>query len=112
MNEDHFFVGSVKMRVVDSDKYKMAWEEWQDKTEWVQQTAKAKELGMHRADVLRLRIEALEKENVDLKDQISQHGRALSSGHLYDIICRVSERGGSHQDMCDAIGAAGYFRND
>lgn len=33
--------------------------EWFDKTEWVQKSATAQELGMHRADVLRKRIENL-----------------------------------------------------
>lgn len=35
-----------------------AFKEWIDKTEWVQQTAQPGELGMHRADVLRQRLEA------------------------------------------------------
>jgi hypothetical protein len=30
---------------------------WLDKTEWVQETVKPHELGMHRADVLKQRIE-------------------------------------------------------
>jgi hypothetical protein len=34
--------------------------EWLDKTEWVQQTAQAGELGRHRADVLKQRIENLQ----------------------------------------------------
>lgn len=38
--------------------YKQAFDVWQDKTEWVQETAEWHELGMHRADVLRQRIEA------------------------------------------------------
>lgn len=38
-----------------------AWEIWQEKTEWVQKTAQPGELGMHRADVLKARIEKLEK---------------------------------------------------
>ena len=41
-------------------KYKEAYIIWQDKTEWVQETAQPKELGMHRADVLRQRIENLQ----------------------------------------------------
>ena len=36
-----------------------AFDEWHAKTEWVQETAEARELGMHRADVMRKRIEAL-----------------------------------------------------
>jgi hypothetical protein len=37
--------------------YKKALEVWLDKTEWVQETVKSHELGMHRADVLKQRIE-------------------------------------------------------
>ena len=37
--------------------YKKALEVWLDKTEWVQKTVKPHELGMHRADVLKQRIE-------------------------------------------------------
>ena len=43
---------------VKQDKYKKAYEIWQDKTEWVQETAQPRELGLHRADVLKMRIEA------------------------------------------------------
>jgi pyruvate/2-oxoacid:ferredoxin oxidoreductase beta subunit len=38
--------------------YKKALEVWLDKTEWVQETVKPHELGMHRADVLKQRVEA------------------------------------------------------
>lgn len=44
-----------------SEALKAAYDVWQDKTEWVQETATVKELGMHRADVLKARIEALKK---------------------------------------------------
>ena len=44
-----------------------AFNEWHDKTDWVQETAQALELGMHRADVLRARIEALDAENKALR---------------------------------------------
>ena len=40
------------------ERYKEAYEVWQDKTEWVQESAQPNELGMHRADVLKQRIEA------------------------------------------------------
>ncbi len=43
---------------------------WADKTEWVQQTCQNHELGLHRADVLRYRIEALEAENARLRGEI------------------------------------------
>ena len=37
--------------------YKKALEVWLDKTEWIQETVKPHELGMHRADVLKQRIQ-------------------------------------------------------
>jgi hypothetical protein len=37
--------------------YKKVLEVWLDKTEWVQETVKPHELGMHRADVLKQRIQ-------------------------------------------------------
>lgn len=40
-------------------QHERALAEWLEKTEWVQQTAQPGELGMHRADVLRKRLEAL-----------------------------------------------------
>lgn len=40
-------------------RFEVAYLEWQEKTDWVQADAKPKELGKHRADVLRERINAL-----------------------------------------------------
>ena len=39
--------------------YKAACDEWLHKTEWVQETIKPKELGLHRADILKSRIDDL-----------------------------------------------------
>jgi ABC-type phosphate transport system auxiliary subunit len=47
---------------------KLAFDEWIDKTSWVQHTAGASDLGKHRADVLRERIERLEAENEALRE--------------------------------------------
>lgn len=41
--------------------------EWLDKTKWVQQTCQTHELGLHRADILRNRIEALTAEGARLR---------------------------------------------
>ena len=38
--------------------------EWFEKTQWAQKTVKPRELGMHRADILRARIESLQAELV------------------------------------------------
>lgn len=48
-------------------EYKAAYDEWLSKTQWVQDTVKAGELGRHRADVLRMRIEALEAQVYSLR---------------------------------------------
>jgi hypothetical protein len=44
--------------------YKKALEVWLDKTEWVQETVKPHELGMHRADVLKQRIEEASPQRI------------------------------------------------
>jgi hypothetical protein len=49
-------VGGLPMAQPEPN-YKKALEVWLDKTEWVQETVKPHELGMHRADVLKQRIE-------------------------------------------------------
>lgn len=43
-------------------QFEAAYNEWHDKTEWVQKTAKAHELGKHRADALKDRIDQLRAE--------------------------------------------------
>ena len=48
----------------------LAAKQWLDKTYWVQQTAEENELGMHRADVLRHRIERLKAENAELLEAL------------------------------------------
>lgn len=45
--------------------YEAAYKEFHDKTEWVQKTTTTGEWGKHRADILRERIEKLEKEYAD-----------------------------------------------
>jgi hypothetical protein len=49
--------------------YKKALEVWLDKTEWVQETVKPHELGMHRADVLKQRIEATLAQPEQLREE-------------------------------------------
>jgi Arc/MetJ-type ribon-helix-helix transcriptional regulator len=61
----------------ERDQYKAAYIEWQEKTEWVQKTAKPNELGMHRADVLRNRIRKLEKELATQAQPVAGHNSVL-----------------------------------
>jgi len=49
-------------------------EEWCEKTNWVRQTCKPRELGMHLADVLRARIQALDAENKSLRERLDAAG--------------------------------------
>ena len=51
----------------ERDRFRVALNEWFDKTEWVQKSAQPLELGRHRADVLRERIRELEAEVAALK---------------------------------------------
>jgi len=51
--------GAADMLEAD-ERIEAAFNEWHSKTEWVQETAKPKELGMHRADVLKQRIDELQ----------------------------------------------------
>ena len=50
-------------------QFQIAYNDWQAKTDWVQESAKPNELGRHRADVLRARIEALAAELAAIKGQ-------------------------------------------
>ncbi len=61
--------------------YKKALEVWLDKTEWVQETVKPHELGMHRADVLKQRIEEASPQRtwVGLTDDEIEHAFKTNS---------------------------------
>lgn len=48
----------------------MSLQQWLDKTEWIQETAQPRELGMHRADVLRQRIERLHAQRQALLEAL------------------------------------------
>lgn len=50
-----------------------AFSEWIEKTDWVQSTVQASELGRHRADVLRTRIDQLKAENEVLRSIAEKH---------------------------------------
>jgi hypothetical protein len=61
-----------------SHQHELVLKQWLEKTEWVQETAQGGELGMHRADVLKKRIETLTEVNAELlsalKDLLAETG--------------------------------------
>ena len=59
------FILQQQLAILELEKKELALEEWFEKTDWLK--AATKELGMHRADILRQRIEELEKEIKRLK---------------------------------------------
>ena len=61
------FILEQQKALLELEKYRESWYEWSEKTDWIQETGTAKELGTHRADVMRKRIEDLEKEVLLLK---------------------------------------------
>lgn len=58
-NSPEYIVCAALIEALAQPDYEKAYLVWQDKTEWVQETVKPHELGMHRADVLKQRIEEL-----------------------------------------------------
>lgn len=50
-----------------------AFSEWIEKTDWVQSTVQASELGRHRADVLRTRIDQFKAENEALRKDAERY---------------------------------------
>lgn len=56
--------------------------EWFDKTDWVQATSRGKELGMHRADVLKQRIQELTKALEDVLNHGTEYEVPTGIGML------------------------------
>lgn len=58
-----------RLHIVDQ-----AFQQWINKTEWVQKSAQSHELGMHRADVMKQRIDQLLDENQQLRADLEAIG--------------------------------------
>jgi len=71
-------------------RFEKAHSVWLEKTEWVQESVKALELGQHRADVLRSRIDQLCAESAALLDGMTRIMRATRLGDAaFAIACEV-----------------------
>ena len=53
-------------------------QDWNERTEWVQQTSLPHELGLHRADVLRQRIESRDAEIERLRAKVERGASAFT----------------------------------
>jgi CRISPR/Cas system-associated endoribonuclease Cas2 len=59
-------IQKLKAEIERLQHFEAAYKEFSDKTDWVQESAHWSELGMHRADVLRKRVDQLKTDNTDL----------------------------------------------
>ena len=66
---------TIRRLQAEIDKLNSALKAWHDKTDWVQETAQPLELGMHRADVLKQRIERLRAIEEAAKNLVKVKGR-------------------------------------
>ena len=66
--------------------------EWLQKTEWVQDSAEVSELGMHRADVLKQRIERLHQLITKLHTAKGRYHTQLAACDLFDAVGLKNER--------------------
>lgn len=79
-------------------QYEIAYEIWSDKTHWVQETCESHELGMHRADVLKQRIDRLQQVNQELVE-VAEMAAGIGIHTLPDRMkCRCSQ--------CDMVNLA------
>lgn len=67
-NEAHRF----NLEVEHLRQFKTSYMEWLDKTDWVQQTVATKELGMHRADVIKQRFDTLRAQLAELQEAFTE----------------------------------------
>lgn len=74
------------------DRHEQVNTEWLEKTEWVQKTLKPKELGIHRADILKKRIDDLTALNAELVERLQQMCDETEQGFISTMTrveCRI-----------------------
>lgn len=71
-----------RLHIVDQ-----AFQQWIDKTEWVQKSAQSHELGMHLADVMKQRIDQLLNENKQLRADLE----AIGAGGVGPLMAPVKQ---------------------
>jgi len=79
------------------DALALAYNEWTEKTQWVQETKQTRELGMHRADVLKQRIERLYAANLKLAGAIDMIRETLNGGNVDDLLYIINTALAEHR---------------
>ncbi|MBX8528536.1 ead/Ea22-like family protein [Pseudomonas cichorii] len=93
----------------ERDQFKAAHLEWIEKTEWVQKSVKAPELGKHRADVINQRFEQLKTENEALRkdaerlDRLDKEGSGYGAHELEGYAWTVDGPFSSVRDAIDCL---------
>lgn len=95
-------IEALRAEVERLKRVEFGWDEWLEKTEWVQRTCKPKELGRHRADVLRLRIEQAEARADRLVETL-QEARDRMLGQVKWVAC---DCGCERDKPADAVSVA------
>jgi len=85
-------------------QFEAAYNEWHDKTEWVQKTAKANELGKHRADVLKERVDKIQAEVEALRKDAERYRWASSGVHEAEtLVSIVNCHGGYAEKVAERV---------
>jgi CRISPR/Cas system-associated endoribonuclease Cas2 len=98
MNLRKYVIGLHK-KIRRLNSFKVAYQEWSDKTDWVQQSVQSGELGKHRADAIKARYDALKAENESLR----------KDARLLDILAeamaevKATSDGESEQPIADIV---------
>lgn len=72
-------------------KMERAFDLWIEKTEWVQESCAAEELGMHRADVMKQRIERLQEVNTELVEALKEVYETPIDEYDLDLWTKVAD---------------------
>lgn len=72
-------------------KIERAFDLWIEKTEWVQESCAAEELGMHRADVMKQRIDRLQEVNAELVALLIRYRKETPLGNQPHMIAHLAD---------------------
>lgn len=82
-------------------QHEKALQEWLDKTEWVQTTSRFSELGMHRADVMRYRIEQADSRERYLSEKLEEKDKEIA--YLLKVIAAYHAQ---HPELAKTLSSA------